>query len=574
MVKYIGWSKDYTALEKSASGGIIFELGRYFIENLNGVVIGVHLLDSGQLVWDTAETLEELHKLQGSKYWRPTGWEKMLNEILPRLQTEGKNIMFAGTPKQCYKVRKKGFKNILIVQFECNGYNTEPNHYRGQDRPTIPWKQSANKIPREYIYQKSTEKICHMCPALTQIGSDGQVMPGIYNAADITLGDAWGCHESYINELGTSRIIIHSFIGSCIIRYLKDNDRIELVVESKSGNYPHKNRVALFNIENQNNIGSSLLSTNLIASFPELDFVVFLHPWGNNKFTMDRIIKGSGRKDLIFRSMVINALHIPYYWLHSLSLPELKDCNTIIINGEDNWCGSTQLPERWRGWMLFLTLCILHKKKIYFINGTMGEIPWWVRPWFKWVLMNCKKVYVRDYWSVDQLEKQLNFTSEFCPDMGFLTPNGFREQDKEDFAIYTPSVWARYCNSVDGYIDKCIKDIQEIEKKYPKVIIMPHDDRECNIPIYQELSDKTECELYVPHTPTDARQMYNKALEVWTYRMHSYIQCVSVGTKCNILSPYSPKFNSMQEVVSLTSIKDLQNILKKTIQKIKNEVLE
>lgn len=549
MVSYIAWSNDYSVLEKSASGGIAYEFGRYVIRR-NGIVMGVN--SKGE--WDYAETEKELKQFQGSKYWMPKKWKKVVKKMLQQ-DAEGREVLFIGTPCQCKAINTFPFNHIITVQIKCHGYDVKNKVTRGYDNPAIPWTQSG-KYGEGYLSGESLNTRCKQC----EIGNYG----------DITIGDAWNCHPSHINDMGTSRIEVNTEEGNNFLLDFHFNSDVHIEVEDADW---RPKKVALLNIENQNNLGSSLLSTNLIAHTSLLEYVVILQPWGNNYPTMKRIIEGAGnRKGITFRSMIINGLHIPRYWLHSLSLPELKDCDTIIINGEDNWCGSTNLPERWRGWMIFLTLAILHGKQIYFINGTMGEIPWWVRPWFKWVLLHCKGVYVRDYWSVKQLEDNLNFTPTFCPDAGFLDPHNFKPRDTENFALYTPSVWARYCDKVDEYIEKCRNEIEEIQQQYETVIIMPHDDREVNIPIYERMSMEAGVPLVVPHSATEARTLYSKASEVWTYRMHSYIQCVSVGTKCNIIAPYSPKFSSMQDVVKRNSLARLKGRCKKILRKIENEI--
>ena len=101
---------------------------------------------------------------------------------------------------------------------------------------------------------------------------------------------------------------------------------------------------------------------------------------------------------------------------------------------------------------------------------------------------------------------------------------------------------------------------------------MPHDDREVNIPIYKRLAKEAEIPLILPHSAKEARDFYSRASEVWTYRMHSYIQCVSVGTKCHIIAPYSPKFRSMQDVVEKNSLAELQGLCKKILRKIESEI--
>jgi len=548
MVSYIAWSNDYEVLERSASGGIAYEFGKYVIHN-DGIVMGVN--SKGE--WDYATKESELRKFQGSKYWSPKNWKKVLKKML-HYDVRGKQVLFIGTACQCKAIKTFPFKHVILIQLKCHGYDKKNKVTRGYDNPAIPWTQSG-KYGEGYLSGESLNTRCKHC--------------NLRNYGDIVISDAWDCHPSHINEMGTSRIESMNNTGEQFLIDFHFSSDVHIEVEDEEYR-PRK--VALLNIENQNNLGSSLLSTNLIANTSLLDYVVILQPWGNNYQTMRRIIKGSGKTNLIFRSMVINGLHVPRYWLHSLSLPELKDCDTIIINGEDNWCGSTGLKERWRGWMIFLTLAILHGKKVYFINGTMGEIPWWVRPWFKWILMHCKRVYVRDYWSVRQLEDNLNFTPTFCPDAGFLDPEGFVSEKTENFAIYTPSVWARYEDNVNAYIEKCRNEIEEIKSVYDIVMIVPHDDRECNIPIYNRMAVEAGVPIIIPHSALEARKLYSMASEVWTYRMHSYIQCVSVGTKCHIIAPYSPKFRSMQDVVEKNSLAELQGLCKKVLRNIESEI--
>lgn len=61
------WSKDSDVVESSATGGLFYELAKQVVEE-GGVAVGAIYDDELQVTHTFAETVEELTKLQGSKY--------------------------------------------------------------------------------------------------------------------------------------------------------------------------------------------------------------------------------------------------------------------------------------------------------------------------------------------------------------------------------------------------------------------------------------------------------------------------------------------------------------------------
>lgn len=133
MVKVEGvWlytSKDVEAKKRSASGGVFFELARYYYfkeqfvcgcvwdENL----VAVHIVDN---------TMESIQRMQGSKYVQSNVGDCYHNVM--KLLKEGKEVLFSGTPCQANAMHNlvmqiengRYRKQLLTVAVLCHGVAT------------------------------------------------------------------------------------------------------------------------------------------------------------------------------------------------------------------------------------------------------------------------------------------------------------------------------------------------------------------------------------------------------------------------------------------------------------------
>jgi len=125
-------AKDSEQTKRSASGGIFAAIAANYLKN-DGIVFGAAFDSSWNVKHIPVSTLNELTKLQGSKYTQSnTGTTfKLVKQALK----ENKKVLYSGTPCQIaglYGYLGKDYDNLLTIDLICHG---------------VP----SNKMFREYI---------------------------------------------------------------------------------------------------------------------------------------------------------------------------------------------------------------------------------------------------------------------------------------------------------------------------------------------------------------------------------------------------------------------------------------
>jgi len=119
---YSGWSKNEDIRLSSASGGAFTELAKFFIEQMHGVVFGVAMNEKLEACHIAVEFVDDLSKLQGSKYIQSN-----INESYRQTEhylKEGKNVLFSGTPCQIAGLKnylRKEYQQLYTVDLICHG---------------------------------------------------------------------------------------------------------------------------------------------------------------------------------------------------------------------------------------------------------------------------------------------------------------------------------------------------------------------------------------------------------------------------------------------------------------------
>lgn len=112
-------AKDTEILDASSSGGVFTLLAREVLKN-DGVVVGAAWTDSQVVEHIMVESIDELYKLQKSKYL-----QSYLGDIHKRVKEkleQGKKVLFTGCPCQIAGLKKylgKEYENLLLVDLLC-----------------------------------------------------------------------------------------------------------------------------------------------------------------------------------------------------------------------------------------------------------------------------------------------------------------------------------------------------------------------------------------------------------------------------------------------------------------------
>lgn len=227
---YIAASKNKEILYKSSSGGLFYQLGKYFLNN-NGIVYGAALLHL-KVKHIRIDNIEQLDLLLGSKYV-----ESELGNIFLKIKNDlllCRKVLFAGTGCQvnalrkfigsnqnlflfeilCHGVPSKKLFNLFLKDFEkkhsviVNDVEFRSKEKHGWTPPTMNIFTNKRKYSdTAYFYSFNrgfglryfNRSSCFKCPYTY-----------LTTKADIIVGDYWNPEEQFYDSLGMSFVILKS----------------------------------------------------------------------------------------------------------------------------------------------------------------------------------------------------------------------------------------------------------------------------------------------------------------------------------------------------------------------------
>ena len=241
-------TKNKQILLNSSSGGAFTELSLQVLEK-GGCVFGASFSDDFKRVRHImVESIEELHKLQGSKYVQSESG-KCFQEVKAQLK-KGREVLFSGTPCQIAGLKgylNADYENLLLVDVICHGTpspqlwesylnciekkNTRKVRYvnfrykknechqlniGGVSQRRKIYYRSFRDAPYMKIYLKNycLRESCYACK-----------FKGNKTVSDITIGDFWGVQNiepDMDNEQGVSLVIVHTQKGKNILQTVSE----------------------------------------------------------------------------------------------------------------------------------------------------------------------------------------------------------------------------------------------------------------------------------------------------------------------------------------------------------------
>lgn len=247
---YASFMNNTVDLQKSASGGVATALSRKIVSE-GSVVFGVKYINGGKkAVFSKAETIDELEAFRGSKYIQSEKG-KVFEEISEMVQT-GRNVLFIGLPCEVVALHyylKQSYDNLLTIDLICQGptspkiaaeYLTrlEQKFQSKISEVSVRYKHKGRWTPPYFYAQFSNGKKYLIPFYYTEYGRALRIFsrPSCYNcqfkgdghAADITLGDYWGCskQDEFYNPSGVSVVLSHTKKGD---ELLSQTSEIQLV---------------------------------------------------------------------------------------------------------------------------------------------------------------------------------------------------------------------------------------------------------------------------------------------------------------------------------------------------------
>lgn len=250
---YAAMSKDLHDVNTSSSGGIFVQVAKWVIAN-HGIVFGTRFDEDWTVLFDSAETLEELESLKTSKYVQ-ADTNGIFTKIKKQL-ADNRWVLFVATPCQVKALRlflRKEYTTLITVDIICHGVPSPLawKRYLGYRKKEdvgnsdeykilnvnfrdkrISWEKHCLTIK----YQSTESQICYsQCLSddiyIRLFESNVMLRPSCYSCnsksgnsgSDITIGDFWGIEKvvpEFNNHKGCSIVVVHTALGEKIMSLL------------------------------------------------------------------------------------------------------------------------------------------------------------------------------------------------------------------------------------------------------------------------------------------------------------------------------------------------------------------
>lgn len=247
---YACYLNDVPLRKLSTSGGAFYSIAKYVISK-GGIVYGAALSNNLSVIHQSAESLDELASLRGSKYVQ-SNLLSVYAEIRKVLK-EGRLVYFTGTPCQVAGLKSfliKPYAKLITSDLVCHGvpsqkmfdfhlkwlsrsgmkvkdykfrntstggvcetvvYIDSKGYERVQESPTY----ELSPFLYSFMYAYNYRYICYNCP-FAKIPRQG----------DITLGDFWGVNNFFSDvdaSKGCSLVLVNSVNGFNIWNLIKQD---------------------------------------------------------------------------------------------------------------------------------------------------------------------------------------------------------------------------------------------------------------------------------------------------------------------------------------------------------------
>ena len=234
--------------EKSASGGIFYEIAKNIIEH-KGVACGATYDINGMVRHKIVDKVNQLEALQGSKYVQSdlNNCFQQINNLLAKQV----KVLFVGTPCQVAALKnytKDNADNLVLVDLVCFGVPSPLIYSMWRSFLEKKYKKkiaSVNFRDKSYGYAapnvkilfadgKAIEQTYPVKSYMKLFMSELNVRPscykcqfkGVSRCSDITLGDCWSIKKfesSMDDNIGTTGVYIHTERGFAILEDIKSS---------------------------------------------------------------------------------------------------------------------------------------------------------------------------------------------------------------------------------------------------------------------------------------------------------------------------------------------------------------
>lgn len=248
---YVGVAKDESIILKSASGGIFATMAQMYLRE-GGVVFGATFDKEFNPIHIGIDRIEDLHKLQGSKYVQ-SSIEATYKETKKYL-LEGRKVLYSGTPCQIAGLNgylMKEYDSLLTIDIICHGVpsakffkdylkvledklNGKLVDFKFRDK-NVSWEKNGSikyetggKVKEKKLYGSESSYYYYF-------SSSDCFRENCYNCkytcenrpGDITIGDYWGIESEHPELLGKGKIQEEKGVSVVVANSLKGKNEIE-----------------------------------------------------------------------------------------------------------------------------------------------------------------------------------------------------------------------------------------------------------------------------------------------------------------------------------------------------------
>lgn len=312
---------DSDVRRESSSGGVFTALAKCVIGDGGAVCAAVYTED-WTVVHKIAFTVEALAAMRGAKYVQSHAGH--LFARLKSLLTEGKPVMFVGTPCQCAGLKAylgQDYERLILVDMVCHGVPA-PSVWKAYVRrrreldangaelmsvnlrdKSTGWSRYAYSVKFQYANGSAYCVPQGQDPYMRGFVGDLYLRPscsacsfkGISRCSDLTLGDCWGIwdtHPEFDDDQGVSALLIHSKKGQMLWSDISTQFHSMQLTEEDVTNYnssaihssaPHPRRVVFFDRLSSGEPIDELISNVLLENAPKK---------GVFKRILDRLLPG------------------------------------------------------------------------------------------------------------------------------------------------------------------------------------------------------------------------------------------------------------------------------------------
>lgn len=302
---------DSDVRRESSSGGVFTALAKCVIGDGGAVCAAVYTED-WTVVHKIAFTVEALSAMRGAKYVQSHAGH--LFARLKSLLTEGKPVMFVGTPCQCAGLKAylgQDYERLILVDMVCHGVpapsvwkayvrrrreldanGAELTSVNLRDKST-GWSRYAYSVKLQYANGSAYCVPQGQDPYMRGFVGDLYLRPscsecsfkGISRCSDLTLGDCWGIwdsHPDFDDNRGTSLLLVHTAKGQQIWnRLCADFGSVAFAVEdvtkynpsAVSGSRAHASRGEFFRRLSEGEAVDALIGAVLSPKVPRQSFL-------------------------------------------------------------------------------------------------------------------------------------------------------------------------------------------------------------------------------------------------------------------------------------------------------------